>query len=319
MSTESKTNAPRTQRRRRESVWFGPLPIALGFAISVVLLIGWRFVATPDRPSKQIKIDPLPTRFIDVEGAVAPLYLYGRATEDGLLFAGDSRIGSDISVRVLERRGLGTVGLLWNGFAQFDHVLNGARMLPPRRLVMSVTPTSVYLPAAKRMADLLAKERARRITQRIDERLDDEVDVWRRRTFFTWEPNPWGGGEAGVVLEPRRHEGTYIGLLGLKTRDKRRERVSVMQADLASMIKDGWRVACVRFPVSEGMRKLEDDAFPPEQFTQVCAELGIPYLDMKESDYQTSDASHLLGADAERCTERIADWLLTLPGMSGPP
>jgi hypothetical protein len=319
MSPESKTNAHRTQRRRRESVWFGPLPIALGFAISIVLLIGWRFVANPNRPSKQIKIDPLPTRFIDVAGAVAPLYLYGRATEDGLLFAGDSRIGSDISVRVLERRGLGTVGLLWNGFAQFDHVLDGARMLPPRRLVMSVTPTSVYLPPAKRMADLLAKERARRITQRIDERLDDEVDVWRRKTFFTWEPNPWGGGEAGVVLEPRRHEGTYIGLLGLKTRDKRRERVSVMQADLASMIKDGWRVACVRFPVSEGMRKLEDDAFPSEQFTQVCAELGIPYLDMKDTDYQTSDASHLLGADAERCTERIADWLLTLPGMSGPP
>lgn len=315
MSTESNTSAPSARRRRRQSVWFGPLPIVVGFAMASVLLVGWRVVVDPDPPSKQIKIDPLPTRFIDVAGAVAPLYLYGRATEDGLLFAGDSRIGSDISVRTLERRGLGTAGLLWNGFAQFDHVLQGVRMLPPRRLVISVTPTSVYLPPTKRMADLLAKERARRITQRIDERLDDEVDVWRRKTFRTWEPNPWGGGEAGVVLEPRRHEGIYIGLLGLKTREKRRERVAELQASLASIVRDGWRVACVRLPVSEGMRKLEDDAFPPEQFTQVCAELGIPYLDMKDASYQTSDASHLLGADAERCTERIADWLLTLPGM----
>lgn len=305
----------RTRARSGRSIWRGPLPIAAGIVAAAVLLAGWRLAMGSEKPSRGTKVDPAPKRFVDVEGAVAPLYLYGRATADGLLVAGDSRIGSDISIRVLERRGVGTVGTLWNGLAQIEHVLAGARTLPTRRLVVCLTPASVYSTPLKHMADILAKERATRIPQRIDERLDDELDVLRQRMFWTLEPNPWGGGEAGVRIQPQRHEGIYRALLAESSRAERRRHFDVVHATLRDMIGAGWRIACVRLPATARMEAIEDEGFPPELIRNMCADLGVPYLDMTGGEYDTFDGSHLLGADAERASNLIADWLLTLPRM----
>lgn len=315
MSNDPHETTRHARVRSRRSAWHGPWPIAVGAIATVVLLAGWRLALGSEKPSRGVKVDPAPKRFIDVEGAVAPLYLHGRAPADGLLVAGDSRIGSDISIRVLERRGVGPVGTLWNGLAQIEHVLAGARTLAPRRLVVCLTPASVYSRALPHMAVILENERAMRLTQRIDERLDDDLDVWRQRTFWTLEPNPWGGGEAGVRIEPQRHEGIYRAIVSEPTRATRREHLDVVHATLRDMIGAGWRVACVRLPATARIEAIEDEGFPPELIRNMCTDLGVPYLDMTGGEYNTFDGSHLLGADAERASHLIADWLLTLPHM----
>lgn len=313
----SNPRTPTERTRHARNAWRGPLPIVLAIGAWSILLASWRLAMGAERPSLGIKNDPAPKRFVDVEGAVAPLYLYGRASADSLLVAGDSRIGSDISIRVLERRGLGPVGTIWNGLAQLEHLLAGVRTLPPRRLVLCLTPASVYSPPLKHMADILAKERAVRLPQQIDTRLNDDLDVLRQRTFWTLESNPWGGGEAGVRIEPHRHEGIYAALLGESSRPERRKHLDVIHATLREMIDAGWRIACVRLPVMPGIEAIEDEAFPPELFRDMCADIGAPYLDMSGSGgkYNTFDGSHLLGADAERASAVIGDWLLTLPSM----
>jgi hypothetical protein len=303
-------------RRRYRRVWLGPLPIVLGALGAIVLLGAWRLAADPNRHTQQ-KFDPQPRHFVDVEGAIAPLYLVGDGGADSLLILGDSRADCAISLTVLARHGIEHAGLLWNGFAQLNYQLRAARSMAPRRLLICLSPSALYVAPMKRMALLLEKERAVRLTKRIDERLSEQLDVFRLRMVRTLGPRDWAIGAVDSEPEPERLAGLYSKLMDHKLDAIRQEQFEELRRNLREMRDAGRRILCVRLPASSLVEGIEDEGFPPEQFREMCTELGFPYLDLSGRDPQTSDGVHLLGEDADAMTVVLADWLRAQPEMQG--
>lgn len=304
-----------SKRRKYRRMWLGPLPILAGALGSIALLCGWRLALDPNRHVYE-KYDPQPRHFVDVEGAIAPLFLVGDGSADSLLILGDSRSVNDISLTILARRGI-EAGILWNGFAQLNYQLRAARSLPPRRLLVCLSPTGLYVAPMKRMAMILEKERAVPLRRRIDTRLSMMIDVFRQRLVRTLEPRDWTIGAPETHLEPERLAGLYSKLMGDEFHDIRQEQFEELRQNLHEMRDAGWRILCVRLPASSIVEGIEDKGFPPEQFREMCAELGFPLLDLSGRNYQTSDGTHLLGEDAEAMTLVLADWLRARPEMQG--
>lgn len=303
--------------RRRAGSWNGPLPILAAVCIVWLAALGWRRGVEPAMLPPLELFDPVPQRFLDVEGARAPLYLNGWARSEGLLIVGDSRALADISLRALQRDGVRPVALLWNGLAQLDHLIEGARSLPTRRLLVCLSPASVHDRPRPNMTELLGRERAKTITTRIDEQLGRALSDLRRRFVRPVHPGLFSGGRFGEAPDPDRQVRIYSSLLSEPTRAARSKALWSLRRDLEALQAEGWRIACVRLPVSPRMRAVEDAAFPPRNFTKLCEGLGIPFLDAQDPSYATFDGSHLMAADAERLSAVLARWLLGLPGFLG--
>jgi len=309
----SLVNPLRTHSNR--GFWLGPGPIGLTVTIAASLLFGWRVVADPDSPSTHWKFDPAVKRTVVFPWSKSVMSIYGNADADSVLVVGDSRTSAGVSLRVFHREGITDVGVLWGALAQVRYLLRAARELPPRRLVVCLSPASLNSPELPRLIRMLELERAFSPMQRIDRRLDDELDVWRQRLLRPVEINSWLRGPGTEQIEPRRQEGLYVSLLRPENRPALDERLAELQVELAAMRKDGWTIACVRLPAEIGVEVVENEAFAREKFARLCADLDVPFLDLFGGGYATSDGSHLLGADADRASTHIARWLRGLPGF----
>lgn len=308
---EPNTRTHVTRRRARRG-WLGPLPIVAAVIAWILSLVAWRAFADPEAPSTFVKFDPNVERFADFEWSRTPLFTYGDLDPDGILIVGESRVPAAVSLRILRRHGVEPVGVLWAALAQTRDVVRGARELPPRKLLVCLSPVGLYSAEMPRMVQSLAIERERTFMQRVDQRLDDELDVLRQKLLRTTELSTWLRGPSATHREPRRQEGMYAGLVGESTRAKRDERLVELTAALGEMRDAGWQIACVRLPAERGVEQIEDQGFAPERFRDMCAGLGVPYLDMTGGDYATSDGSHLLGFEADRASAVIAAWLIGL-------
>lgn len=275
-------------------------------------MLAWRAFADPEAPSTFVKFDPEVERFLDFEWSRTPLYTYGGLDPAGVLIVGESRVPAAISLRILRRHGVEPVGVVWAALAQTRDVVRAARELPPRRLLVCLSPVGLYSQEMPRLVRSLDTERERSLMQRIDKRLDDELDVFRQKLLRTTELSTWLRGPMATHREPRRQEGLYGGLVGESTRAPREERLLELTTMLREMRDAGWQIACVRLPAERGVERVEDAGFAPERFRDLCAGLGLPYLDMSGGDYMTSDGSHLLGFEADRASEVIAAWVLGL-------
>ncbi len=309
---------PRTTARRTRAhrgFWLGPGPIGIVVAAAAALLLGWRTIADPDAPSTYWKFDPAVERNVDFPWAKSILSIFGNANAASVLVVGDSRTSSGISLRVFQREGITNAGVLWGALAQVRYLLRAARELPPRRLVVCLSPAALNSPPLPRLVHMLKLERQLSPMQRIDRRLDDELDVLRQRLLRPVEINSWLRGRGAEDVQPRRQEGLYDGLLREENRPALDERLAELQVELAAMRNDGWTIACVRLPAELGVEAVENKAFPREKFVRMCTDIDVPYLDLFGGGYATTDGSHLLGADADRASAHIARWLLTLPGF----
>ncbi len=288
-------------------------------ALGAIALLGaWRLAFDPDRHTHE-KYDPQPRHFVDVEGAIAPLYLVGDGSADALLILGDSRAITDISLTVMARHGIEPAGVLWNGFAQLNYQLRAARSMPQRRLLLCLSPSGVYVAPMKRMAQLLESERAVPLTKRIDARLGAMLDVLRVRMVRTLQPRDWTIGAGEHRTESERLVGLYRKLMDPEFRPIRQEQFEELRRNLRELRDTGRRILCVRLPASSMVEAVEDEGFPPAQFREMCTELGFPYLELSGLDLPTDDGTHLLGEDANAISAVLADWLRAQPEMQDDP
>lgn len=302
-------------RRPSAKAWYGPFPILAGLSGWILLLGGWRVAAAPRLSVSTAKDDPTIESFVDLEAADSALYLRGSESSDGLLVVGDSRANADISVRVLEREGIEPAGVLTGALAQLDDLLKAARTLAPRRLLVCLSPASVYARPAQNQDFLLEQERAKSWMERVDERLDGELDVLRRRIVRPTSPAFWDDHRQGNRIDPDAQTLIYRRVLGQPTRAARNERLAWLLRELGALQRDGWSIACLRLPISPSMLELEERAFPAALFQELCERLELPYLDLAGEAYDTQDGSHLLGREADRLTVVVARWLHELPGF----
>jgi len=280
-------------------------PLALGAACVVAGLWAWRSFVVPRLPPRLTDVQESTATFIDVPGADTALYLYGSPSEGGVLILGDSRVSEGLLPSALAGAGLPGAAILMGPMGQLRDALAAARRLPMRRLVVGLSPVSVYAPPTPNLVASLAGERARRATDRIDGALAGALRIAKRQWLRPLEARHWGHGwferpSSAASLA------WYSELLAPATRDARARRLDALEGELRALQNEGWQIACLRMPTGPALREVEEAALPTARFEDLCARLGLPFLDAWRADSTTADGSHLTPAEALRFSTRLA-------------
>jgi len=284
-------------------------PIALGVALFALGIGAWRALVVPRMPERYSGTQTDIYAFVDLPGATTPVYRYGTPRPGGILFAGDSRVSGAFLRAVLERHGIPGATVLMGPTGQLRDSLAAARAMPLRRLVLGLSPLSVYAPLGAGTAADLARERGRSATERIDGYLGQCFARTRRSVARPLEARHWTSGWFERSTESA-DQPYYRTLLRAQTKADRAIHLRALEAELRALIDAGWRVACVRLPAGAVLQEIEDAALDRAEFHTLCARLGVPYFDHLDADYRTSDGSHLEPAEAARYSADFARELL---------
>ena len=291
--------------------WRTAQPILWSVLGTLVCLAVWLVLFPVDRPSGVVKFDPAPRRWLtELPEANALVQVDGTPSADAVLVVGDSRASAAISLRWLERDLERPAAVVWYGFGQYDLLFQAVETLPPRTLLVCLTPAALYTPPLPRMQVLLDRERSKTWMMRLDDQLDGAVDVTRQQWLRPIDPSYYKSWTQLDAIEPERQVGVYIDLLA-QHKSERLAGYQRLRANLARLQERGYRIACVRLPVMSKLEGVEDREFDPRLWREMCGELGVPYLDSFGTGdrYKTSDGSHLVGGDAELYTSELVKWL----------
>ncbi|MEZ6016045.1 MAG: hypothetical protein R3F49_13075 [Planctomycetota bacterium] len=280
-------------------------PLVVGAALVALGLGAWRALIAPRLPERLTNVQDVVATFVDVPDADTALYLYGAPRAGGVLFVGDSRVSEGLLSSALAAHGLADAAILMGPMGQLRDLLKAARTLPMRRIVVGLSPVSVYAPPTPNLVASLAGERTRRRTDRIDGDLGGAFRLWKRELARPIDTRHWNTGWFERATSAASLA-WYTELLGPETRDARSARLTALENELRALINDGWDVTCLRTPVGPALRDIEEDALPAARFTELCARLGVPFLDEWRADYATSDGSHLTPAEAARFSAALA-------------
>jgi hypothetical protein len=142
----------------------------------------------------------------------------------------------------------------------------------------------------------------------IDRRLDDWADAVRDACVRTVSTELWRESWF-YEIDPAKSNPVYVARVRQELPRDRQDTLERVGELLTGLVDDGWVVVCVRLPVSDELRAIEELALPSSAFSDLCAALGVRYLDYSAAPYSTRDGSHLLAPDAARFTERLVDEL----------
>jgi len=291
----------------------GLAPLWIGLATFALAMAVWLLVLEPRLPLP-LRRRPHPPGQLGwyVDGRI-PLYLKGEASADGWLAVGDSRVNHGIDEEHLEREGIRPLAVLWVGGAQLEDLLAAARELPPRRLIVVLSPLEIHrvILNAEREREQALEFMERSWTRRIDGALADRF-VRLRSSLVNFLDTR---GLAAGWLEQPYPEATderQAAALGPPTRPDRAAALVRIEDALRGLIADGRRIVCVRMPISPSLRAVEDEAFDPKLFEELCARLALPYLDLGTSE-PTIDGSHLTAEGGRHLAPRLAQFLKSQP------
>lgn len=283
-------------------------PVIICLATFAVLLMGWKQL----EPSLTEKGLLQPGSFSafreEVKYYQSNRIIYDRRllSLPEVLFVGDSRVGFDIIPVVFAKESgysceIVTYPLFLGG--QLLPLLEAIGSLPPRRVIIGVSPGSLYWKQTGNM--LLISEHTNfrwpEVRAILDNRLDKQVHQLRcqlvrpfslTRTFARMGPD---------LVDEQYQEGLE------KDQQLREESLARVGEKITELTAKGWQVALVRMPISPSLLAIETAGFPMEKVRQLAAKLKVPYLDFsKNHDYNTMDGSHLTGIEAEDFTFKLA-------------
>ena len=287
----------------------GWAPLATSTAVFALSLTVWLVFLEPRLPPPLRRRPHPPGELSWYVDGTAALYLKGEARAEGWLAMGDSRVNHGLDEDLLTELGIEPLAVLWVGGGQLEDMLAAARDLPPRRLLVSLTPLAVHrvvTDAARereRALEVMDRSWSRRVDDAIDERfvrLRASVVDWIDSRAFTYawleapSPGATDARQAGALAEP--------------TRKDRAAALEAITRALRELRDSGREIVCVRMPISSSLRAVEDEAFDPALFERMCADLGLPYHDLGTSE-PTVDGSHLTADGARHLAPRLADLL----------
>lgn len=264
-------------------------PTLVAATVFVVLLLGWRAVAT----SGQWKL----YRFVSVPGAAqtAPV----RASWVQVAIAGDSRLVCGIVPSVIESKLGQSVGLLWESALEQNllRMLRRIRKVAPRRLLVALHAVALI----DRPWQDVVPDGWPEMRRGIDRRLNDWVSELRLRITprfgFDGPINDW---------KPfRRNEAPLYESIFASGRPSEAHLGRIL-SELRAMRDEGWQVACVRLPVHEVVRSVEERYFARNVVPAACADLELPFLDYYTEEFVSADGSHLHASEMDRFSLRLA-------------
>lgn len=280
-------------------------PLALGAVLVALGLVAWHELVVPRMPERYSGMHGDTYTFVDVPNATTPLYRFGTPHTGGILFAGDSRVSSAFPRSVLERSGIPNATVLMGPTGQLRDLLAAARRMPMRRLVLGLSPVSVYAPLGASTAADLVRERGRTATWRIDDFLSQHLAAWRHDLVRPLEARHWRRGwfERSTESDDQPY---YHTLLAADTKAEREVHLRALEVELHDLLESGWQIACVRLPAGAVLRGIEDAALDGAEFQALGTRLGVAFFDHFRAEYRTADGSHLMPAEAARYTADFA-------------
>lgn len=291
----------------------GLVPLWIGLATFALAMGVWLVWIEPSLPAP-LRRRPHPPGPLGwyVNGTVS-LYLKGEPRAEGWLAMGDSRANHGFDEERLADLGIDSLSVLWVGGAQLLDLLAAARELPCRKLVVALSPLEVYrvITSAEQERKQALGFMQRSFSQRVDAAIAERF-IRLRSSLVYWQDTR--GFSANWIERP--HPGAtddqQRNALGPPTREERARRLEQIEQALRELQAEGRSIACVRMPISASLRAVEDEAFDPDLFVQMCKRLGIPYEDYGTSE-PTIDGSHVTAEAARRLAPRLAELLRAMP------
>lgn len=287
-------------------------PLLLFAVVFLALLGAWNFLVTPRFPANPRRTDLSAGGLVPTEPGRGPFYSSEDLEHASIIVIGDSRAHHGIVVEAFAEAGLGPTAVLWGSGAQLLELLPEVRAYPARRVVVALSPLSVYAERNPELDAIIAKLQGMS-PEKIDFLLNEWLDIRRRGATSVLGTKSWRKSWFYEV-NPRRSNPTYTRRLRESTRGQRNAATYELRDVMKELTRDGWELVCVRLPVSPQLLRIEVRAYPPSYFDQLCTNLEIPFLDYARSDYGTHDGTHLTADDAVRFS---ADLALALRDATG--
>ena len=147
----------------------------------------------------------------------------------------------------------------------------------------------------------------------IDARLNDWLDGERRELLKVIEPERWGDGWV-YEIDEARSDAVYTARLAAESPDVLRATALYVGGLLKGLVERGYDVVCVRLPMAEGLRAIEEQGLTREEFASIAETAGVPYLDYSRDVFATRDGSHLVVPAARAFTQRLVEDLREVKG-----
>lgn len=295
------TNSTRAGRKRRGARRSPLLPFAV---VYVALLAGWNLLVAPRFPDNPRRTDLSGGTLVPSAPGTGPFYSSEDLAHARLVVVGDSRAHHGIVVEALDEADLGPTAVLWGSGAQLLELLPELRAFPARRVLVSLSPLSIYAERNPEFDEILARIKGMS-TEKIDFLLDEWLDARRRAATCVVGTKTWGQSWF-YEPNPARSNAVYVKRLREATRKQRSTATYELFEVMRGLVSDGWQLVCVRLPLSPQLLRIEEAAFPSSLFVQLCDKLGVPFLDYSLSDYATHDGTHLAAGDAARFSADLA-------------
>jgi len=144
--------------------------------------------------------------------------------------------------------------------------------------------------------------------------LERRLGVWlanrvarsvRRVATGTWEES-WF-----PVIDETSSNDVYRGGIQREAAGAREFTRDNVVALLRGLVADGFEIVCLRMPVSEELRTIEESVFAQADLAALARDAGVAYLDYSRGEYRSRDGSHLLADDARRFSRVVAEDLLS--------
>jgi hypothetical protein len=265
----------------------------------LLLLASWNALA-PDVPRRSLS--PAITVAYSAQGN--PISYNGPPSPD-LLIVGDSRAAQGIKHRELQRLWLAHSGVIYAPITyggQLSDLLAAAKGRPARRLLIAVSPASIYCKQRQPLVKDLGQPM--QLFRDIDDYLGQCGESLRGSLVTTVDARVWRDGWFYKSNEAKS-DSFYFKLVS-RDPERRMEELERFKIELRGLRRRGIEVACVRLPVSRSLRDIEDAHFPPALLEQACREVGIAFVDYARHGYKTHDGSHLAASDSRRFTRDLA-------------
>lgn len=300
------TNRPVNARR----TW-GPL--LLGSVVTAVLLAVYSIAIAPRFPEDPDRVRFRPIRSFWFADQLRPLFSFEDPETAELLVIGDSRALRAVVAARFEEQGLGETAVLARGGARLVDLIEAAREMPTRRLVVTLTPFSLFERSVRDERGT-EPERGELTTQaRIDRYLDEHASRLRHNLVRTIDPAVWRRAWLPSPANVKAPIG-YSDLMLVEEREQNRAALQRVVDQLAQLRDDGWDLVCVRIPISPELLAVEELGLPSAWITEAVEGAGLRYLDWSARDYPTDDGSHLTGPACEEFSAALAAELARLTG-----
>jgi hypothetical protein len=207
---------------------------------------------------------------------------------------------------------------------QLVMLLHGLQSMPPKKLIICLSPTDLFTkqwsltpvpPQWVECQTLLDKT----LNQAVQRTISEEMPYTSAKADIRF----LGGN--GAMTEPTQKAfapfsqwvaaypvswtngfaGTDEAILG-EDRELRLSNLNVVANQVAELRKNGWKIACIRTPISPQVFVVEESAFPSRQFRTWCADNQLPYLDYSRLPILPFDGVHLDAKRAALFTQRLA-------------